>query len=63
MRSLQISSSADYANQHVIIKFLTQYMTSLTITGLNGILPTLFKKIVKFEDYSTGFEVSMTLFR
>lgn len=46
-----------------MVQLLVEYMTSLTITMLNAILPLLFKKLAAFEGYSPAFEVNLTLLR
>ncbi|XP_066292025.1 transmembrane channel-like protein 7 isoform X1 [Branchiostoma lanceolatum] len=45
------------------VKLLVTYTPSLTITGLNMIVPIIFDKLVGFEDYSPEFEIQMTLLR
>ena len=59
----QLMRDADYVTRSAFEQFAIAYMTSVTMTVLNAILPTFFKKIVKFEDYAPGFENNMTLFR
>ncbi|KAK3091066.1 hypothetical protein FSP39_016869 [Pinctada imbricata] len=46
-----------------IIEFLVQYVPFLTITILNLVLPIVFQKIVKFEDYTYSTEIKITLAR
>ncbi|XP_072167923.1 transmembrane channel-like protein 7 [Diadema setosum] len=42
---------------------LISYLPSITITLLNGVVPLIFNVIVRFEDYSPQFEISITLIR
>ncbi|XP_038063713.1 transmembrane channel-like protein 7 [Patiria miniata] len=42
---------------------LIGYLPSITITILNGLVPMIFNVVVRFEDYSPQFEISMTLVR
>ncbi|KAI8492670.1 ion transport [Branchiostoma belcheri] len=50
-------------NTDSFLKLLVTYTPSLTITGLNMIVPIIFDKLVGFEDYSPEFEIQMTLLR
>ncbi|XP_013776355.1 transmembrane channel-like protein 7 isoform X2 [Limulus polyphemus] len=40
-----------------------QLLPSLTITGLSLVVPTMFGKMVTFEEYSKDFEIKITLIR
>ncbi|XP_076312107.1 transmembrane channel-like protein 7 isoform X2 [Tachypleus tridentatus] len=40
-----------------------QLLPSLTITGLSLVVPTVFVKMVTFEEYSKDFEIKITLIR
>eukprot|EP00057_Strongylocentrotus_purpuratus_P013201 XP_011667675.1 PREDICTED: transmembrane channel-like protein 7 [Strongylocentrotus purpuratus] len=42
---------------------LISYLPSITITLLNGVVPMIFNVVVRFEDYSPQFEISITLIR
>lgn len=39
------------------------YLPSIVITLANFITPIIFTKIIRYEDYSPGFEVRLTILR
>ena len=45
------------------ISVAKKWASSLTITGLNLILPLLFEVLTEFEDFSPRVEVAMKLWR
>ena len=59
----QLVTSADFQNYHVLVQLMIEYMTSVTITLLNAILPFIFKLVVELEDYPGGLKVNITLAR
>lgn len=61
--ALQLISKDKYEKYHLIVQFMIQYMTTVTIALLNAMLPVLFKIVVKAEDYSPALEVNITLAR
>ena len=63
MFKLQLTKGADFQTYHKLIQLLIEYMTSLTITALNAIIPIIFKKVVQWEDFTPAFQVNYTLFR
>ncbi len=56
-------SAADFSSRGSFEQLLIQYLVSLTITGLNALLPAVYSFIVRWEDYSPAFEVNITLIR
>jgi hypothetical protein len=42
---------------------LVLYLPSIVITLANFITPIIFTKIIRYEDYSPGFEVRLTILR
>ncbi|KAK2185332.1 hypothetical protein NP493_240g06006 [Ridgeia piscesae] len=53
----------DFEEKTPVTQLAFSFMTSLTITALNSIVPIIFKKIVKLEGYSFAVEVNVTLIR
>ncbi|XP_041075690.1 transmembrane channel-like protein 7 [Polyodon spathula] len=43
--------------------FLIEYLPSLSITLINFLLPQVFRRLVKFEDYLLTTQINLTLFR
>ena len=60
---VQISHHSDYDEKSPAMQLLVQYMTVLTITALNTVLPAIFKVVVRWEDYTYAVEVNWTLGR
>ena len=46
-----------------IVLLILQYIPSLTITVLNGIVPVIFSKVIHAEDYMPAFALRLTLTR
>ncbi|XP_074648136.1 transmembrane channel-like protein 7 [Tubulanus polymorphus] len=61
--TLELTKSAAYSGYHDFLKLLIEFLPSLTITALNAVLPTLFKIMVKPEEYRPMFAVQMTIVR
>ncbi|XP_046366609.2 transmembrane channel-like protein 7 isoform X3 [Haliotis rufescens] len=53
----------DKTGQAEIVVLIYQYLPSLAITVLNFLVPLMFSKVVIVEDYSSSFELKITLFR
>ena len=60
---LQITNSSGWTSYHLVVQFMVEYMTSVTITVLNSLVPIVFKKLITYEDYPTAFSVNFTLAR
>ncbi|XP_054897485.1 transmembrane channel-like protein 7 [Poeciliopsis prolifica] len=50
-------------NQVWILKLILQYLSPITITFVDLVLPQMFRKISSFEDYSLTVQVNATLVR
>nr|XP_022315279.1 transmembrane channel-like protein 7 isoform X7 [Crassostrea virginica] len=50
-------------NNDAIIVLLVEFLPSLTITALNGIVPLIFGLVVKAENYTPEFTIKITLIR
>lgn len=61
--TIQVKKGFDYKNKSPFEQLALSFMTSLTITGLNSIVPIIFKKMVTYENYSFAVEVNFTLGR
>lgn len=48
---------------HKTLALAIQFVPSLVITGLNIIVPALFSKLIRLENYSVAFQVKLTLLR
>ena len=48
---------------HVALQLLIEFLPSLTITFLNILVPMIFEKVVRGEDYTPGVEIQLTLIR
>ncbi|XP_050029356.2 transmembrane channel-like protein 7 isoform X3 [Dermacentor andersoni] len=48
---------------HKTLALVIQFVPSLVITGLNLIVPALFSKLIRLENYSVAFQVKLTLLR
>ncbi|XP_071107744.1 transmembrane channel-like protein 7 isoform X1 [Haliotis cracherodii] len=53
----------DKTGQAEFVVLIYQYLPSLAITVLNFLVPLMFSKVVIVEDYSSSFELKITLFR
>jgi len=60
---IQVKKRPDFEERTPVTQLAFSFMTSLTITALNSIVPIIFKKIVKLEGYSFAVEVNVTLIR
>ncbi|MED6251447.1 hypothetical protein ATANTOWER_030898 [Ataeniobius toweri] len=49
--------------KHWFLNLVLQYLSPITITFVNLVLPHMFRKISAFEDYSLTFQVNATLVR
>lgn len=52
-----------FSSQHGAIQFVVEYLPSITISILNGVIPILFSVIIIVEDYLPQNEVMITLVR
>nr|XP_015211919.1 PREDICTED: transmembrane channel-like protein 8 [Lepisosteus oculatus] len=59
----QRSQRYQQAKSGWILNLFMEYLPSITITLINFLLPFIFCKIVKFEDYSVANKVNITLVR
>eukprot|EP00105_Crassostrea_gigas_P005920 XP_011419672.1 PREDICTED: transmembrane channel-like protein 7 isoform X1 [Crassostrea gigas] len=50
-------------NNDAIVVLLVEFLPSLTITALNGIVPLIFGIVVKAENYTPEFTIKITLIR
>lgn len=50
-------------NNDALIVLLVEFLPSLTITALNGIVPLIFGLVVKAENYTPEFTIKITLIR
>lgn len=48
---------------HKTLALVIQFVPSLVITGLNIIVPSLFSKLIRLENYSVAYQVKLTLLR
>ncbi|KAL1476831.1 hypothetical protein MTO96_036205, partial [Rhipicephalus appendiculatus] len=48
---------------HKTLALVIQFVPSLVITGLNIIVPALFSKLIRLENYSVAHQVKLTLLR
>ncbi|XP_077490271.1 uncharacterized protein LOC144101114 isoform X1 [Amblyomma americanum] len=48
---------------HETLALVIQFVPSLVITGLNLVVPALFSKLIRLENYSVAFQVKLTLLR
>ncbi|XP_064645080.1 transmembrane channel-like protein 7 [Lineus longissimus] len=62
-KSLQLTQEVNYKTWHKMLQLLIEYLVSLTITALNAVLPPVFTKVVKWEDYTPDFAIKLTLIR
>ncbi|XP_007570216.1 transmembrane channel-like protein 7 [Poecilia latipinna] len=51
------------SNQVWILRLILQYLSPITITSVDLVLPQIFRKISSFEDYSLTVQVNATLVR
>ena len=58
-----MTNSEAYSGYSQTVRFLIQYLLSIVIAVLNGLLPVLFKFLVKWEDYTPAFVTNITLVR
>ncbi|KAK2154377.1 hypothetical protein LSH36_269g00030 [Paralvinella palmiformis] len=58
VKTIELTKGDAWSSYHLIIQFLVQYMTSVTITLLNIIIPMIFNKLIAFEDYSTAVTIN-----
>ncbi|XP_062581702.1 transmembrane channel-like protein 7 isoform X2 [Saccostrea cucullata] len=54
--------NAKTTNDNIVI-LVVEFLPSLTITALNGIVPLIFGIVVKAEDYTPEFTIKITLIR
>ncbi|KAM4025697.1 transmembrane channel-like protein 7 [Anomaloglossus baeobatrachus] len=59
----QDNSNAMSTQQDDGLSLLVEYLPSIVITIANFITPIIFENIVRYEDYSPGFEIRFTLIR
>ncbi|KAK1163761.1 transmembrane channel-like protein 7 isoform X1 [Acipenser oxyrinchus oxyrinchus] len=50
-------------NFSVTVSFLIEYLPSMSITLINFLLPQVFRRLVKFEDYLLTTQINLTLVR
>lgn len=63
-RSFKFLAAPDAkTNNDAIIVLLVEFLPSLTITALNGIVPLIFGLVVKAENYTPEFTIKITLIR
>ncbi|XP_060079989.1 transmembrane channel-like protein 7 [Ylistrum balloti] len=55
--------STETTSSDSFVLLLIQYLPSITLGALNGILPIIFQILIKFEDYTTGFALKLHLIR
>ncbi|XP_033630568.1 transmembrane channel-like protein 7 [Asterias rubens] len=60
---LSVQHSNEPITGNAFASLLIGYLPSITITILNGVVPLIFNVVVRFEDYSPQFEISITLVR
>ena len=60
---LQLTERADFHSMDKFVQLLIEYVPSLTISFLNFLVPFIFAKVVKGEDYSPELEIQWTLGR
>lgn len=58
-----VLNSSKPVTENAFAQLLISYLPSITITLLNGVVPMIFNVVVRFEDYSPQFEISITLIR
>ncbi|KAM9222813.1 LOW QUALITY PROTEIN: transmembrane channel-like protein 7 [Leptosomus discolor] len=56
-------NSYDVSNMNFQVSLLVQYLPSVVITLANFIAPQIFSFLIRFEDYSSAFEIKLTLLR
>ncbi|CAH1795474.1 unnamed protein product [Owenia fusiformis] len=61
--SLEFSKSALYSQYSTLVQLLMEFLPSLTITFLNIIVPSIFQKIIRAEDYTPMIDIKLTLVR
>ncbi|XP_064478770.1 transmembrane channel-like protein 7 isoform X2 [Ornithodoros turicata] len=56
-------ASSDGSSKDGFWALVVQFIPSLVITGLNIVIPGVFSHLIRFENYSTAFEIKLTLLR
>uniref|UniRef100_A0A3B5MHV3 Transmembrane channel-like protein n=1 Tax=Xiphophorus couchianus TaxID=32473 RepID=A0A3B5MHV3_9TELE len=51
------------SNEVLVLKLILQYLSPITMTFVDLVLPQIFRKISSFEDYSLTVQVNVTLVR
>ncbi|MGH0132244.1 UNVERIFIED_CONTAM: hypothetical protein FKN15_049481 [Acipenser sinensis] len=64
-QATQVSQSyqQEAYNFSVTVSFLIEYLPSMSITLINFLLPQVFRRLVKFEDYLLTTQINLTLVR
>ncbi|XP_069124755.1 transmembrane channel-like protein 7 isoform X3 [Argopecten irradians] len=55
--------STETTSDDNFVLLLIQYLPSITLGALNGLLPLIFEALIKFEDYTTAFAMKLHLIR
>ncbi|XP_033739137.1 transmembrane channel-like protein 7 isoform X4 [Pecten maximus] len=55
--------STETTSDDTFVLLLIQYLPSITLGALNGLLPIIFELLIKFEDYTTQFAMKLHLIR
>ncbi|XP_021352352.1 transmembrane channel-like protein 7 isoform X1 [Mizuhopecten yessoensis] len=55
--------STETTSSDSFVLLLIQYLPSITLGALNGLLPIIFEVLIKFEDYTTQFAMKLHLIR
>lgn len=58
-----VQNTVNPVTESPFFQLVISFLPSITITLLNGAIPVIFNILVKFEDYSPQFEISITLLR
>ncbi|XP_027872947.1 transmembrane channel-like protein 7 [Xiphophorus couchianus] len=60
---LSTNVSLKESNEVLVLKLILQYLSPITMTFVDLVLPQIFRKISSFEDYSLTVQVNVTLVR
>ena len=63
MSQSQLTEQDNFTTFNRFVQLLIEFIPSLTISALNFIVPFIFEKIVKGEDYKPDVEIKWTLGR
>ncbi|NXI77378.1 TMC7 protein, partial [Rhipidura dahli] len=56
-------NSSDINNENSLVNLLVQYLPSIVITLANFIAPLIISFLIRIEDYTPAFEITLTLMR